>query len=332
MEDESEEEEGISSVLNGAEITTGSAYDDTILFGNGDESLQIPQGDDEQQSAEDDHALQETEEIPNEVVEPEPTPIKKRGRPPKANLKDKSPLSLPAEKSAKGPVQSSRRPAGRPAKKHKAGIGKGKVAEVEPEPSQLEQQASEIIHVTPPPIDKGKRIKAPLAHRDTNPKMKAIKRDNSEAPSVKRSMPPPPLNGRPQGRSLQILRSETPADDSGARMTRSGRTSVKPMAFWRNERIIYGEGKKEGQLLTLPGITEVIRTDEVEIPRPKRPAYRRARPRERHQLEDLVEEEDEEREDWETETGIVRAQVMQWDSMNGRGNEWETEETGMSNS
>ena len=163
--------------------------------------------------------------------------------------------------------------------------------------------------------------------------------------------PPPPPKGtlvqkqaktapkqfnKSSSRSVYISRSETPAQDSGSRTTRAGRNVLKPVAFWRGERIVYGDGLLEGSVLTLPGIKEVIRTEEVAAPRPKRPAYRRSKPRSRvrgaqgKEEEEEEEEEEDEREPWETEAGIVRAQVLQWDSITGRYDEENTEEAGMS--
>ena len=101
------------------------------------------------------------------------------------------------------------------------------------------------------------------------------------------------------------------------------------MKFWQGERIVYGDGKKEGAVVTLPGIKEIIRIDE--IPRPKRPTSGRRRPKRQVKDEPEKEEEEEEedeREPWETETGSVRAQVMQWDHVIGKYDEENTEETG----
>lgn len=142
----------------------------------------------------------------------------------------------------------------------------------------------------------------------------------------------PTQSNKPSSRSVYVSRSETPAQDSGARTTRAGRNVLKPVAFWRGERIVYGDGLLEGSILTLPGIKEVIRTEEVAAPRPKRPAYRRSKPTSRvrgAQGEEEEEEEEDEREPWETEAGIVRAQVLQWDSITGRYDEENTEEAGM---
>lgn len=45
-----------------------------------------------------------------------------------------------------------------------------------------------------------------------------------------------------KGRSLYILKREIPTDGS-ATHTRSGRVSVRPLAYWKNERCVYGDGE-----------------------------------------------------------------------------------------
>ncbi len=321
---EDDEEDEVASIVNGAETTNGNTYNDTALLGNEDELIQMTQAEDEEEAIDDDPFQQEQEEEQVQVqdqspsMEPEPAPEpvantkKRRGRPSKAeklNL-DESQISVAPEKPA--------RRKGGPPKKAKTEVFQDEEVHGQPESSRAIEQTT--------PIKKSKASKPVPSLRGPNTKIKAAPRTKEKKPSVKPMPPPPHRDGRPQPRSLQILRSETPADDEGARTTRFGRHSVKPLAFWRGEKFVYGEGHLEGKELTLPAIKEVIRTNEVIVPRPKRQAYRR--PQQRRHLEDLAEEEDDDREPWETETGIVRAQVMQWDPMTGRGDEERMEEAG----
>lgn len=318
---EDDEEDEIFSVVNGAETTNGQMYDDTAPPGIEDESLQMTQADDDQEAAENDYFAEEQEQDQSASIEPEPEPApepvakskKRRDRPSKVEKLDidESQLSVAPEK----PVRRK----GRPPKKAKTEVYQDEEGQGQPESSRVMEQAT--------PVKKAKAAKPAPSMRDPNAKMKAAPRTKEKQPPVKPMPPPPQRDGRPQPRSLQILRSETPADDEGSRTTRFGRHSVKPLAFWRGERFVYGEGHIEGKELTLPAIKEIIRTEEVVVPRPKRPAYRRPGHPQRRQLEDL-EEDDEEREPWETETGIVRAQVMQWDPTTGRGDEERIEEAG----
>lgn len=177
------------------------------------------------------------------------------------------------------------------------------------------------------PVTKKRRGgKLALSRKDQNSKMKPPPKPKAVSNQPKLKAVQKPYN-KPSSRSLYVSRSETPAD-FGARTTRAGRNVLKPVAFWRGERIVYGDGVLEGSTLTLPGIKEVIRTEEVKVSMPKKPPYRRSKAKPR--ADDIQEEEEEEeRESWETETGIVRAQVLQWDSLTGRYDEENTEEAGM---
>ena len=174
------------------------------------------------------------------------------------------------------------------------------------------------------PIDKKRKgPKPPPSARDPNARITSAKitKDKDSATFSK------PMSSRPGPRSLTILRSETPAEDVGARLMKSGRTSVKPTAWWRNERIVYGDLAMDGKNLVLPGIKEVIRTEEIIDPRPKRSAYRRTASK-RRKLDDVEEEESEdEKEAWEQDPGILAAEVVRWNPQGRRGFE-EIEETG----
>lgn len=170
------------------------------------------------------------------------------------------------------------------------------------------------------------------SRKDQSAKMKPPPRPKRNSIQKKPKTAPKQFK-KPGLRSLYVSRSETPAQDSGARTTRAGRNVLKPVAFWRGERIVYGDGLLEGSILTLPGIKEVIRTEEVAAPMPKRPSHKRSKPtsrvrRTQEEGEEEGEEEADEREPWETEAGIVRAQVLQWDSITGRYDEENTEEAG----
>lgn len=173
--------------------------------------------------------------------------------------------------------------------------------------------------------EKHKDPKKGISERDPNAKMKPPPRPTTRT-SLRKPKRTKTESGKPKLTSLFAIRSETPGDDNGALRMKSGRTSIKPVAFWRNERIIYGDGNIEGKVLTLPSIKEVIRTDEIEVKRPKR--YYNRRPKPRRQIKDESEEEEDERAPWETGPGTVRAQVMQWDPAIGKYDEENTEEIG----
>lgn len=200
--------------------------------------------------------------------------------------------------------------------------------------SKLVTSQGDANEMKPPPRPKGRPSAKPSAAKPSAAKPSAAKPSAAKPSTAKPSAAKPSAaktsaakpepaqmeNGRFKSRSVFTARSETPAGDNGAVLMKTGRTSIKPVAFWRNERVVYGDGNLEGQVLTLPGIKEVIRTDEIEVPWPKKPTSRRSRPKR--------EQEDKEREPWEIETGIMRARVMQWDPVIGRYDEDNTDETG----
>ena len=154
-----------------------------------------------------------------------------------------------------------------------------------------------------------------LAPRDPNAKSKTAKNIHGKAPSRAGSIAAVPRF---------VQRSETPANDSGALITRYGRQSIKPLASWRGEKTVMGHRTLDA----FPGIQEVIRVDEIVEPRPKqrsRKGHYRARPR----LADVEEEEvTEEKAAWELDPGIMAAQVMEWDASNSKYDEDNTREEG----
>jgi centromere protein C len=91
---------------------------------------------------------------------------------------------------------------------------------------------------------------------------------------------------------------------------------------------VYDKGRLDGKNISLPGIKEVIRTEEIIETRPKRPGKKRA-PQKTTVLEE-VEEEDEDTELWELEPGILRAEVLHWDPVLQRGVEENVGEVGKS--
>lgn len=206
----------------------------------------------------------------------------------------------------------------------------------------VDDQVEEEKEAEEPPAKRRKGGKRLLSQQTNNRKMKpppkpkpkpaansAVKRT---APKVKSTEQEEAI---PRAKSLFAIRSETPADDNGAIRLKSGRTSIKPLAYWKGERILLGEGRVEGKVHILPSMKEVVRIDEIELSKPKRRAKKgvKSKARKSRKAEEGEEEEEEddedEREAWETETGIMHAQVMAWDPVIGKYDEEALEETGM---
>ncbi|KAF2156154.1 hypothetical protein K461DRAFT_291100 [Myriangium duriaei CBS 260.36] len=103
------------------------------------------------------------------------------------------------------------------------------------------------------------------------------------------------------------LRSATPFDDPDMHVTRSGRASVKPLAFWKNETFVYDHGEVQG----------IIRAEE--LPPTKRQKSKPKR-KTRKGLARIDEDDEEDMpedllaEAWEEETGIITGRVRAWDS------------------
>ncbi|KAA8573690.1 hypothetical protein EYC84_005263 [Monilinia fructicola] len=142
------------------------------------------------------------------------------------------------------------------------------------------------------------------------PKMAPI--SEVDSPQVHRGPPIPRSNG------LFILRRESALSGAGMQRTRSGRNSIKPLAFWKNERVEYGADGTvpdgtHGAKILLPSIKEVIRADEVEQQKQSRsrsskPTKSRSKKRAREEVED-----DSEIEEWEYQPGRIEGSVRIWD-------------------
>ncbi|KAK4214978.1 kinetochore CENP-C fungal-like protein [Rhypophila decipiens] len=125
----------------------------------------------------------------------------------------------------------------------------------------------------------------------------------------------PPL---PKSRGLMInsKRNENP---STMKQTRSGRTSYKPLAFWRNEHAEFemeeavddfaAPGAKTNKKFLLPSIKEVVRVDEPEVEhasgRKKKGKKGAGRPG-YHDSDDVIADA------WEKNPGAIEGEVQVW--------------------
>ncbi|KAJ5216770.1 hypothetical protein N7468_009778 [Penicillium chermesinum] len=122
-------------------------------------------------------------------------------------------------------------------------------------------------------------------------------------------------SGPLKGRSLYILKKEHP-EDTNSTHTRSGRVSIRPLAYWRNERCVFGDGEAaEGQRYPMSTIKEVVRTEELEPEKSKRGkrSGRKSKPKKQHE-ESSDEEDDPNADVWEKEDGILHGYIPTWDS------------------
>ena len=263
--------------------------------------------------------------------------VKKRGgRPQKAKQAEAiKPLVY------RDPDGSIEEESSRPAKRAKTESGASTPPKRRPPPSARDpnvqivsrsqsKDRSRIESEEPPP--------AKASEREGKSKARA-----KETPDMMPPPPPPPKSsrgtstdvtyerGRPKPRGLQILRSTTPANEDGAKFTRSGRATIKPIEYWRGERVVFSKPKNlGGGRVSLPSIQEVVRAEDLpEEPRPRVPRSRKKRRRQEEEEED--EGDDEDAEEWELEAGVLEGEVWQWDPEAERGSTEVLEQTGISN-
>jgi centromere protein C len=187
----------------------------------------------------------------------------------------------------------------------------------EPQPAPSPSVVAESSKAAPKP-----RGRPPLKAKSANTKLSArIPKAIDDVVQKIRARPNAP-------KSLYILRRETPAADDGATRTRSGRTSFKPLAWWRNEQCVYGgspgAGIADGARFPLNSIKEIIRTEESVEPMPKSKKRKRkgkgkaaGRSRSKTPAADdseSEEDEDPDAEPWETEVGTLKGNVSVWDA------------------
>ena len=269
----------------------------------------------------------------------EEAPVKRRGRPVKNNTNTSKPPVYRDDPS--DPVE----------------IGPSKPAKRAKKDTSALPPASPSTKKHPPPSARDRN--APIASTKSlwsTTKLKPGRKPKPDSISAASPMPPPPRpsaanssslsdRSKPKPRSLQILRSTTPADTDGARFTRSGRTTIKPIEYWRGERIVYTQpSKAEGGRVSLPGIQEIVRAEDLpEVKRartPRRERVGKKRGRKKGNAaawmigegEDVWgDEEDSEAEDWELEAGMLEGECFPWDPREerGRGSEGVMEAVGM---
>lgn len=111
-----------------------------------------------------------------------------------------------------------------------------------------------------------------------------------------------------KGRSLHILKREIPSH------TRSGRVSIRPLAYWRNERCVYGDGGgDEGARYPTTTVKEIIRTEELE-PEKKRTGKRSSKKsRSKRNADRESDDEDDYVDPWEKEGGVLHGYIRKWD-------------------
>ncbi|KAH0165048.1 hypothetical protein KCU67_g4895, partial [Aureobasidium melanogenum] len=161
----------------------------------------------------------------------------------------------------------------------------------------------------PEPVKKRGRPKAAAKTKGKKKQQSASVEPRPRASRDSESVGPDGLK-KPGPKSIVNLRAGTPAEDEGAKTTRSGRTSIKPLKYWCNETYIWNQGEVEG----------IVRAEPVEQPKPKRAAPSRKKGTRLGPIkEDEEEDEDLLPEAWEQELGVINSTVRAWDPRTGTG-------------
>lgn len=299
---------------NGAD----DSRDDTGMENEEDSYQMLDVGDDEEvgQVDEPEEPEEEEEEEPKPEPEPEP-PKKKMGRPKKQELpglqeKEERPRKR-TRQSLEGP-QPVKKKSGRPRKSTLE--EQSDEQQEEQRPTKRARRSLDTSEASKTKAGKTKKTStaAPAAaktskSKPTGRKPKLATISEADSPQVQRGPPMPRSN-----RGLVILRRETPMEGNGFTQTRSGRNSIKPVAYWRNERIEYSEDENEDQYgkFLLPRIKEVVRADEVAEPKRQKSKSKPSKAKKRR-LEPESEDEEDEVEPWETEPGRIYGEIRHWD-------------------
>lgn len=290
--------------------------DDTGME-NGEDSYQMLDGGDDEEVGQ----VEEPEEEEEPEPEPEPEPPKKKmGRPKKQDLpvvheEEERPRKR-TRQSLEGP-QPVKAKDGRPKQSAPPEQQLEEQQQQEEErPAKKTRRSLDTSEASKTKDGKPKKASAaapaaanPSKAKPTGRKPKLPTISEADSPQVQRGPPMPRTN-----RGLVILRRETPMEGNGFKQTRSGRNSIKPLAYWKNERVEYSEDENEDQYgkFLMPRIKEVVRADEVEEPRRHKSKSKSSKSK-KHRPELESEDEEDEVEPWETEPGRIYGEIRNWD-------------------
>lgn len=308
----------LSPPVDDLEDISAVTHEDVMLE-NGEDSFQQVQyaGNDEQTMAgESDMEVEDVE------PEPEPEPATKPGRKRKA----------PSAEVTKAKEVSVKRSRGRPAKKVQGQVEEEADDHEEPDEQiraakrrrpgrrsldeTSETEVQELPSKSKPGVRKGSEDRAAKNPKKAPGRKPGLETVAEDSPQVSRG-PPMPRNNR----GLLLLRRETPNTTAGFQQTRSGRNSIKPLAYWRGERVEWDtqEETADGNTkILLPAIKEVVRTEESIAQRSKKNGQKKGKKGKRRPAESDSEDDDE-REPWEVEPGRIVGEVRDWDPLDPLG-------------
>lgn len=301
------------------------------IMGDNDEpdEVSVAESTHEQQEPEPEPAIEPESEAPeppivendysdeDQTFEPPSKPVNQRTAPNKANSRRKrksdaiedaesAAATSPVAKRAKRKSNEAREPT-----PPKAAAKKTKPAKNTPKP-QEEPSASHPA-----------RGRNALAKKDANKKLSSQRQKEVDEIVEK-------IRARPSApKSLFILRRETPADDTVTH-TRSGRISIKPLAYWQNERCIFSDSPKsagieDGARFPMKSIKEIVRADPA--PESSRTKSKKSKNKGKGKNRARADEDDHsdldlasdgevvdpDADEWELKSGTLKGEVASWD-------------------
>ena len=150
----------------------------------------------------------------------------------------------------------------------------------------------------------------PPSQRSANAKVSGVKvkKSSNAKDSEKSKYRADEVPTRPK--SSHIIRQGTPMDEPGAHVTRYGRASFKPLAWYRGEGVRWSQRSSRDEL---PGVQEIVRVEDT-LPLPVKRPKKRGRKR-KGSVMSTVDEAEEELEDWEQNDGFLMGTAYGWDSI-----------------
>jgi centromere protein C len=282
----------------------------------------VEEQEDDDHQEEDEHGDEEEEEPAARPQKPAPG---RRGRPPKTGTAAPAASQPPARASKKRrsldeeEAAATQEPSPEPQPKRQ----RTSPATASKKPAPKKPAASSSSSKKTPEPAAAAAPKKPTTTKGRKRKSSIDPGDASQVAIARR----PPL---PKSRGLLINRREEPGS---MLRTRSGRTSFKPLAYWRNERVEFDKdeaedafaGRRNKSKFVLPSVREVVRVDEPEPEvRPKsrrggggggsskKGVGKRGRRSRRSSGFEEEEEDDGPAEVWELDPGTVTGEVVVW--------------------
>lgn len=294
--DEDENEDDTPDQVEIEEAADGSNFEESYQLNGLDDD--IPDEEDGVEALEAPIQEEESELAPISVK-----PVKSvRGRP--KQIVHEAPADE-GDETVPGSVPVAKKARGRP-KRANAAIEEEHDSDKRQTKRPRRSDASEVVQHAK---SKPQRV-APVA---TKPKPKAGSKKSrlsivaeSDSPQVQRG---PPM---PRRKDLVIVRRETPMEGGQAfKQTRSGRASMRPLAYWLGEKAEYSDDddvENDKPRFLSRSIKEVIRVEEVPVSKPKKWKNKSSK------KQTIVESEDEDlAEPWEAEPGRLYGHVVSWD-------------------